>query len=430
MMLHPLARRGNHAGASPGARWALWGLPGGARVYLLSVELTAAAVTIGLMVSERSSSTVIWRFLVLLGVTIGYAEVSKRSERIRRYLGAGTSTPRPNPLSVWSFAALLLLPAGWAAGYVVAQHGHLWWQRRRDKSGASYRVVFTGAAAVVGQLAAAGVLDEHTAGGILRAQLVPSLSIIGAALIYTLIDFGVLLAGMWLAARPPSVRAMLPDSDALSFEAASLVCGLGVAEIALRTPWLVPLMVVPVMYLHRATMIKTLHRAALTDVKTGLLNAAAWSEHARGSLSRCARSGRGAAVLMIDVDRFKLINDSRGHLVGDQVLSQVAGVLRHELRVHDGIGRFGGDEFVVILEEVSPDAANEIARRLHASLAELDLEGAPLTTSIGLAYARTHGDDLDEILAAADAALYEAKSAGRARLRVAALPTLGAVADA
>lgn len=273
-------------------RWTLWSIPRPARAFLLSAELTAAALTVGLLTREPPTARLLLRAGILLALTIGYAELAKRSERIKRYLGAGNQSPRPNPMSVWSFAALLVLPAGWAAGFIVVQYGHALFQRRRDRSGNPYRVTFTAAAAIVAQLAAASVLDETAAGGVLHGEVAASLSVLAAAVLFTLVDIGVLLAGMRLTVRPPSIRAMLPDGDALGYELASLALGIGAAEMLLHTPAIVAALVIPVAYLHRSSMVKTLHQASRTDSKTGLLNAAAWTEHATGVASRCARAGQ------------------------------------------------------------------------------------------------------------------------------------------
>jgi diguanylate cyclase (GGDEF)-like protein len=397
----------------------VWAIPGPARTFLFGIEALAAALTAGLLVLERPGAKVFAQFAVLLALSIGYAEISKRSERMRRYLAAGRPTPRPNPLSVWSFAALLVLPAGWAAAFIVAQYAHTIIQRRREQTSKTYRQVFVAAAAVLAQLAAAALIVHGAPEGGLGDDLVANLAVLGAVALFTAVDLGVLLTGMWLTARPPSIRSMLPDGDALSYEVASLGLGVAMAQMLLHGPWLVPVMLAPVAYIHRSSMLKALREAARTDCKTGLLNTTAWTEHARAALARCARTGRSAAVMIIDVDHFKSINDLRGHLVGDKVLIEVASTLQRELRGHDGIGRFGGDEFVVLLEEVDPMAAAHVAERLHAALSAVRVEDLTAGVSIGMAHTNEHGGVLGPLLEAADDALYAAKAGGRGRLCVA-----------
>jgi diguanylate cyclase (GGDEF)-like protein len=393
----------------------MWSIPRSARAFLLGTELLAVALTVGFLAAERPSATTLVRFGALLALTIGYAEVSKRSERLRRYLGAGRPNPRPNPLSVWSFAALLLLPVGWAAAFVAAQYAHATVQRRREQTSKPHRQIFVAAAAILAQVAAAQVLVP----GALGHDLPGNLTVVAAATVFTAIDLGLMLTGIWLTARPPSLRAALPDGDALSYEFVSLTLGVMLAEMLLHAPWLVPVMLGPVAYIHRSAMVKALREAARTDSKTGLLNTAAWTEQAHAALARCARKERTAAVVIIDVDHFKAINDLRGHLVGDKVLTEVAAALRRELRGHDGIGRFGGDEFVVLLEEVDPASAAVVAERLQVALAAICVDDLSPGVSIGMANTGEHGATLESLLTAADGALYAAKAGGRGRVCVA-----------
>ncbi len=136
---------------------------------------------------------------------------------------------------------------------------------------------------------------------------------------------------------------------------------------------------------------------------------------------RAERERASAAVLVIDLDYFKRVNDEFGHLVGDLALRAVADCLKDELRGYDALGRFGGDEFVVVLDGVDRDAAMHIAVRLTQALRTLMPSTAALTgilsitASIGVAAYPSHGTDLDALIDAADRALYAAKSAGRDR---------------
>jgi diguanylate cyclase (GGDEF)-like protein len=189
-----------------------------------------------------------------------------------------------------------------------------------------------------------------------------------------------------------------------------------------QTPAIVATMLVPVGYLHRSSMVKALRQSSRQDSKTGLLNMPAWTDRAGGVLARCQRAGRAAAVLVIDVDHFKAVNDTRGHLVGDRVLLEVAHVLQRELRGHDHVGRFGGDEFVVLLDELAATEAEQAAHRLRDALRAIRVDDLAPSVSMGLAHSSRHGTNLTALLTAADHALYQAKAAGRDRLHVAPDP--------
>jgi diguanylate cyclase (GGDEF)-like protein len=133
------------------------------------------------------------------------------------------------------------------------------------------------------------------------------------------------------------------------------------------------------------------------------------------------RQARSAAVLMIDLDGFKQVNDMHGHLVGDTVLQRVAQVLTEEVRHTDAVGRFGGDEFAVLLPDTEATEAAAIAERIRQRVHELQAPvGTGLSASIGVAaYPRVAEETLEGMLAAADIALYTAKDNGRDQIRLA-----------
>jgi two-component system, cell cycle response regulator len=157
------------------------------------------------------------------------------------------------------------------------------------------------------------------------------------------------------------------------------------------------------------------------DTLTGLYNRAYLLDQVGVLAQRSAVQGIGVAVLMLDIDHFKQINDRYGHLAGDDVLRQVAAVLRESTRNEDLVARFGGEEFVVVLPVSVPDLAVERAERIRSNLADRSVvaEGTEIhvTASIGLAFAAA-GRSRNEmaLIMTADEALYQAKSDGRNRV--------------
>jgi diguanylate cyclase (GGDEF)-like protein len=167
-----------------------------------------------------------------------------------------------------------------------------------------------------------------------------------------------------------------------------------------------------------------LERAALTDPLTGLGNRRALTNALRRFLGRDGVERRAVGVLLLDLDYFKQINDLYGHLAGDAVLREVADRLIRAVPEQAIIGRWGGEEFILLFERITLDEARAVAERVRAGLADppvrFESTGIPITASIGVASNReldTH--DIDTLLAAADTALYRAKHKGRNRVEIA-----------
>lgn len=161
-----------------------------------------------------------------------------------------------------------------------------------------------------------------------------------------------------------------------------------------------------------------LHRI---DALTGLAGRRHWQQRAEAALARHREDGAPASLLMVDIDRFKEINDQYGHASGDDVLRLVAGVLRRRLGEHDSGGRFGGDEFAVILAGVGAEHARQVAEGMRrdveaAAVALPHLAGLRCSVSIGVAEAEAAHPAVRQWLEAADGALYGAKHAGRNRV--------------
>lgn len=163
---------------------------------------------------------------------------------------------------------------------------------------------------------------------------------------------------------------------------------------------------------------------SLHDHVSGALNRRGIDQRLALELVRAERIGDRLAVALIDIDHFKQINDTAGHAAGDAALKQVAEVISSRLRSYDFFGRYGGDEFLLVLPQTSCDDAMRIAERMEHAVRGLTLSrfSLPITLSIGLTFA-TPGETATAILARADTALYDAKRAGRNCTRI-LLPTM------
>lgn len=168
---------------------------------------------------------------------------------------------------------------------------------------------------------------------------------------------------------------------------------------------------------------EALRSQASHDPLTGLWNHGETLRILEREVARAARSARPLAVLMVDLDHFKLINDRHGHLVGDAVLHEVASRLTASVRPYDAVGRFGGEEFLIVAPAMDPKAALELAHRIRESLADGPLEcgGARIavTSSLGVAVSSPERPPEPLLLVrAADSALYRAKEGGRNRVEI------------
>jgi len=166
--------------------------------------------------------------------------------------------------------------------------------------------------------------------------------------------------------------------------------------------------------------VQKLQKQATEDDLTGLVNRRELMRRMDVEIARALRHRRPLSVLMMDLDHFKDYNDTQGHLAGDEALKLASSIVLHHCRAEDIAGRYGGEEFFVVLPETSPENALLIAERIRRALAESEELDPPVTISVGVHTWSGEGDvEPDALIATADAALYEAKRLGRNRVEVA-----------
>ncbi len=172
----------------------------------------------------------------------------------------------------------------------------------------------------------------------------------------------------------------------------------------------------------RSERMQDLKQQASHDPLTGLRNRRRFGEDLRTELARSRREKTVGAVLMLDLDNFKQVNDTLGHPVGDRVIADIADILRGRMRITDVVARLGGDEFAVVLPRCDLDEAEEVAEAIATAIRLHVLPGEaapPVTASIGIATFGPGSEGYDSVLSAADGAMYEAKRGGRNSIRVA-----------
>jgi diguanylate cyclase (GGDEF)-like protein len=292
-----------------------------------------------------------------------------------------------------------------------------------------YRHLFSTATVVLAIHAAAAVVARF---GVVTPFDAPSpvglLIIVLALLAYTVVNTCLVVGAIVLSARR-SVIDVLGSGDEVILEIATLSLG-GITATVLAVGNPIVVLVLPsILVLHRVVLVRQLEVAASTDSKTSALTAAAWQLRATKQLKRAVQRDETAALLMIDIDHFKRVNDVHGHLVGDQVLAAVAKAIASTLGPRDLLGRFGGEEFVALLVESDLDRdhlrriGNEVRRAVRQVAVEYETPDGPLTVtgvsvSIGGALFPTDGRTTEALIHVADGALYAVKGAGRDGVRI------------
>ena len=166
------------------------------------------------------------------------------------------------------------------------------------------------------------------------------------------------------------------------------------------------------------------------DALTGLYDRGHWQEQAEAALHRHHATDEPACLVMLDIDHFKQINDQHGHTVGDEVLRALARIVLSNVRATDCAGRYGGDEFAIVLRGMHLDGATAVAHRIREQVQALqlhDMPGLQFTTSMGVATADHRHSSLRAWTNAADAELYQAKAAGRNRVSASSMPDMAPV---
>jgi diguanylate cyclase (GGDEF)-like protein len=394
----------------------VWANPRRALVFIFGIDLLAlAGLAVAGLTSATPSSGDWTRLGVLVAVAIGYTELSTRVDTIRRYVS--NNKVIAGGYTIWLVAGALLLPIALAMLAAVALTVHTVSRSHQKKTGRSFRLVFSGLACAVAA-GAAGVIASLTGERSALAQghwtFLAATGVVAAAVAFLVLDELIVMCGVFLAQRPAHVRDLMMSRDNLAMETVTLVLGTFTAVVLASTPWLVPAIWVVLIVVQRAVLVTQLQAAVETDAKTGLLTSDTWERRAERELDRCGRTGTQSAVLVIDLDHFKQVNDEHGHLTGDAILKAAAEGVREELRSYDIASRHGGEEFAVLASGADATQALMIANRIRARIAERSAQsGVAVTASVGIACFPAHGTEVRELFAVADTALYDAKRAGR-----------------
>jgi diguanylate cyclase (GGDEF)-like protein len=365
------------------------------------------------------------KFAILL--TCGLVSVAS-TPRIAYTVGGATR----DFSTIWVLPVAILLPPVYAAIMPIPMIAviQLWVHR-----GILYRRVFTSAAISLSYALASAVFrlfPASFAGGVVGFGLHAmtwAIAVTACEIIGGRVHHFMIVGAVKLADPRVRLRDMELNRQALQEDFAEMDLGVLITVAVALTLALVVVAVPTVLLVRRFLIHPALVAQSRVDAKTGLLNMSTWENEAERELSRSIRMRNSLALAIIDIDHFKGVNDTYGHLVGDRVLKSVADTLTGQLRDYDRAGRFGGEEFVILLAQTSEDDALTIAERLRSHIENLavpidDRPEAPvvqITISIGVSTMERGGTrELIDLLTAADSALYGAKQTGRNRVCAAA----------
>jgi diguanylate cyclase (GGDEF)-like protein len=375
------------------------GLPIEARNYLAALALAAAAATIAIGLQPEP---VPWKHFVILLLVAPAVQLFAEHGPGNQVFHSGLA---------FTVAAVLLLPPELAVLVCIVQHLPEWARQRYPWYIQTFNIVnyvlSALAAALVWRLFGAGTTDTG-------AAAVAAAACCGA--VFVVVNH-TLLARMLRYARGRTLaETRLFSVDGLAGSGSLAAIGIVFAFTVDRDPLLAVLVALPLLLVQRALTVPLLRDEASRDHKTGLLNTRALERAAEQELERARRFGRPISVIVCDVDGLREVNNKHGHLAGDAALAAVADTLCAELRDYDLCGRFGGDEFVVVLPETALDEALEVAERIDRALAARSVatgrDSFPVALSTGVAtLTPEHGFSLKALLADADATMYKAKAA-------------------
>lgn len=404
--------------------WPVWELHCGPATLVLTV-VVGYAVAIGAAARTAALSAHGGMLLAALLLCIVATVVLTR----RAGENAGLIT---DVYGVWEIPIAILLPPLYALVVPILRFGLNQWLVRRIPV---YKRVFS--AAVMGLSYGAASVAFHaltrTSPGSVAAPGTHATFWILAVAVAALAQWAVNTALMMPAIKSEDpatrVRDVLMARETVQNDAAELCVAVlvtcGVAISLLTIVFALPF----VTLLQRSLRHAHLLNASRLDSKTGLLNAGTWEREAASEVARAVRTRTPLALMLIDLDHFKAVNDAYGHLAGDKALRAISRTFKIFLRDYDLAGRFGGEEFALLLPQTGAADAQHIAERMRAHIAEMPITAGddPETGSIrvkvsigvaalGTTWDRTTGSQLTDLLAAADAALYRAKAAGRDRV--------------
>jgi diguanylate cyclase (GGDEF)-like protein len=399
--------------------WPIWEEPN----WLVGLVILVVAADLAVL----GASAAVVRFtvydLVLFGLLLGGVAVTVELTRSAGEKGGLVK----DVYGAWNLPAGLLLPPVYVLVISIVQYTLI---QLRIRRGLIYRRAYSAATSGL-SFVIAGVVLRAMPGLTFFGHKTPTLhdlfwvlAVMVAAVTGVIVIKIFMIAAVKGSDPTASIREMFFTRENMYNDFAEQCIGVMVTFGAAANVFLAPVALPVVALLQRSLRHAQLLTASRTDAKTGLLNARTWESEAEAEVARAVRARMALAVAVLDIDWFKRVNDTYGHLFGDEVLKDIARCLPGVLREYDSAGRFGGEEFVLLLPHTRAVDAFRIADRVRDHISGLSLhtsdgQSVQVTVSVGVA-ALDAGSrrELSDLLAAADAALYRAKRDGRNQVQM------------
>ncbi len=403
--------------------WQIWSVPNPLRSFVLTITALGFGCCVTAAVVTPWKLTDLARFAALLACAVVAIEATRHVREIHGALSRDLQT-------VWYLAIAVGLPPAYAFLAPLPLTAYKLWRMpqmivyRRVFSNATLSLAY-GCASLTFHYLPRDIAGTHPGTDSHALAWTGAVALCGG--IGWLINHVLLLVAIKLSDPTARFRELLGTRESITSDLVELSLAVTVSLIVAINAVLMVL-ALPSIVLYRRYLMNAQRIAhARMDAETGLLNAVTWRREATAEFSRAQRTHTPLAVAMIDIDHFKSINETAGQVVRDQLLRDIAGMLKEQLPGHDLIGRFGGQEFAILLPQTDREEARHISERLRDRIAgePIAIESGSqagyvfrLTVSIGVAVLNESRRALAELIGEADSALDKAKSTGWSKVVV------------
>jgi diguanylate cyclase (GGDEF)-like protein len=404
-------------------RWQLWTLRPPLRGFVIGIDVLAVCSSVAAICHTRAISSDLFLGLALLVCGIVAIESTRSVKEAHGEVVRDLQ-------SVWLLAIAVALPPAFA---FLAPIPLTAYKLLRLPGLVPYRRVFSaatvslayGGASVIFHLIPASLAGSFPRSGGHALTWTASVALCG--LFGWIVNHGLLVVAIKVSDPATRIRQLIGSRESITSDLLELSLAVSLTLVVRINPVLMALALPSVVLCKRSIMRSQLVSHARIDSKTGLLNAGTWQREAEAEFFRALRDGQPLALAMVDIDHFSDVSDVAGQSVRDQLIRDIATILRDQLPGHDLIGRFGSEEFAILLPRTGRNEAQRISERLRDRIAgePIAIESGVqegfifrLTVSIGVAILNESRRQLGELIGAADAALDQARSTGWSKVYV------------